>query len=88
MGIEVLRMEIRELNVRVRDLQGFLEHESAKGSQKEVLTLSELAQFIGKSKSTIYKLTCTGAIPHFKKGKHLYFDREAILAWIRNSEEK
>ena len=45
---------------------------------KELLTLRPI---IG-SKSTLYKLTAKGLIPHAKKGKKLYFDLEEIDRWL------
>lgn len=51
--------------------------------QKEVLTLEEAATFSGLSRSYIYKLTAAGDIPHYKpNGKHLYFDRKELEAWL------
>jgi predicted DNA-binding transcriptional regulator AlpA len=44
----------------------------------------DLAEAItGLSRGTLYKLTCTRAIPHHKKGGKLYFFRDELLAWIR-----
>lgn len=52
-------------------------------SQKEVLTIDEVSILTGKSKSHLYKLTCTGLIPHYKQGKHLFFDRHEIESWLK-----
>ena len=52
--------------------------------QKNVLNLEELSNLIGLSKSTIYKLTSAGRIPHFKKAKHLWFDRTEVEDWLRS----
>jgi len=46
------------------------------------MTLSDAVTFTGISKSTIYKLTAAGEIPHGKRGKKLYFDRHALDAWL------
>jgi predicted DNA-binding transcriptional regulator AlpA len=44
----------------------------------------DLAEAItGLSRGTLYKMTCTRAIPHHKKGGKLYFFRDELLAWIR-----
>jgi len=40
------------------------------------------AEFMGISKSTIYGLTHSGQIPHYKRGKRLYFKSEEIEEWI------
>ena len=47
------------------------------------LCVSELAEYIKLSKSTIYKGTMSHRIPHIKAGKKLLFDREAIDEWLQ-----
>jgi excisionase family DNA binding protein len=44
----------------------------------------DLAEKItGLSRGTLYKLTSTRTIPHHKRRGKLYFEREQLLAWIR-----
>ena len=51
---------------------------------KEILSLDEASIFLNASKSQLYKLTRTLAIPHYKPGgKAIYFYRSEILEWIR-----
>ena len=52
-------------------------------TQKQVLNIDELCSLTGLSKSTIYKLTMKGSIPHYKQSKHLYFDRVEIESWLK-----
>jgi excisionase family DNA binding protein len=52
-------------------------------SQKAVLNIGEVCTLTGLSKSTIYKLTMNGKIPHYKQAKHLYFDRVEIENWLK-----
>lgn len=54
-------------------------------TQKEVLNIDELCTLTGLSKSSIYKNTMNGTIPHFKKLKHLFFDRAEILIWLKEN---
>jgi len=49
---------------------------------RKILTLSEFCAHTGLSKQTAYKLTSTQSVPHSKRGKKLYFDREEIDAWL------
>ena len=51
--------------------------------QKVLLTVPELALYLVKSKSTIYKWTSRKQIPQYKKGKNVYFDPLEIIAWIK-----
>lgn len=53
---------------------------------KEVLTLNEVSNYTGLSKSHIYKLTSTGGIPFYKPfGKICYFNRAEILQWLQQN---
>jgi excisionase family DNA binding protein len=55
-------------------------------TNKNTLTLDECASYTGLSTSHLYKLTSSGAIPHYKpNGKKLYFDRSEIDAWLRQN---
>lgn len=56
---------------------------------KEILSLDEASIFLNASKSQLYKLTRTLAIPHYKPGgKAIYFYRSEILEWIRQHPVK
>lgn len=56
---------------------------------KKVLTMSEVSEYTGISKSYLYKLTCTNRIPHFKPlGKLVYFEREEIERWLMQNKVK
>ncbi len=57
-------------------------------SQKEVLTMNDVSLLTGKSKSHLYKLTCSGRIPYYRQGKHNYFDRHEIISWLKANRIK
>lgn len=58
-------------------------------SQKTVLNFDEAAVYTSLSKSYLYKLTCTGQIPHSKpNGKQIYFDKKEIDAWLLRNRVK
>jgi excisionase family DNA binding protein len=50
---------------------------------KSILNIEELCAFTGLSKSTIYKFTHAGTIPHYKQAKHLWFDKAEIESWLK-----
>lgn len=53
-------------------------------SNKEILSLEEACTFLGASKSQLYKLTRTLAIPHYKPGgKAIYFYKSEVVEWVR-----
>lgn len=54
---------------------------------KEVLNLEEAADFLGISKSTIYKMTHLNKLPYFKPaGKLIFFEKKALLDWVRGAK--
>lgn len=56
------------------------------GTQKEVLTSDEAARYLGISKSSLYKMTMTRQIPHYKSmgGRLCYFNRREIENWMQS----
>lgn len=57
--------------------------------QKQVLNFNETCKYLELSQSHLYKLTSTGAIPHYKpNGKKIYFNRPELDIWLlRNKIE-
>lgn len=56
---------------------------------KDVLTFGEASTYTGISKSTLYKLTSAGAVPHYKPtGKPIFFDRKEMEQWLLSNKVK
>ncbi|MBO5616644.1 MAG: helix-turn-helix domain-containing protein [Prevotella sp.] len=51
-------------------------------NQKEILNFSEACIYTGISRSTMYKLTASKKIPHYKT-VGLHFERAELDNWIR-----
>ena len=49
---------------------------------KKALTLEEGCKYTGYSKSYMYKLTSSESIPHSKRGKKIFFDKDLLEAWL------
>lgn len=49
---------------------------------KDVLTLSEAAAYTGYSEGYVYQLAFNKQIPHFKRGKFLFFDKSELKEWL------
>lgn len=50
---------------------------------KPMLTMQEAAMFTGMSKHTLYRMTCSKQIKHYKPGgKLIYFSREDLINWM------
>ena len=52
----------------------------------KIMTIKQVSEYLGLSKSHLYKLTSTHNIPHSKRGKRLYFDTEKINEWVLENE--
>ena len=87
--IELLEMQIKELktvdpdvvNERLKSL------EDAIYTTKEILNMKDVCQYLDISQSLLYKLTCTGEIPHFKpRGKMFFFEKKELIAWIKRNK--
>lgn len=51
---------------------------------KDVLTVSEAADYLRIPKSSVYKLAQEGRIPCQKVGRHWRFHRKTLEHWISN----
>ena len=58
-------------------------------SVKQILTVEDLINYTGFSRSYIYKLVHMNILPYSKpNGKHLFFDREKIDEWLLTNTSK
>ena len=68
----------------LRDIIGE-EVRKALDQKKDLMKIEEASEFLGLSKSYIYKKTMTGEIPFYRPlGKVLYFEKTALVDWIRS----
>jgi excisionase family DNA binding protein len=52
-------------------------------SKNKVLTFEQGCKYLGYAKSTCYKLTSAGILPHSKpNGGSIFFEREKLEAWM------
>lgn len=58
--------------------------ETPNHTEDELLTVAEAARFLRVSKSYLFKLTSSRAVPHVKIGRRVLFDREELIAWARS----
>jgi excisionase family DNA binding protein len=58
-------------------------------SNATFITAKQCAELIGCSMSSLYRLTCSSAIPHFKyRGHGLRFKREEVEVWLSSQLTK
>lgn len=86
--IELLEMQVKELttvepeviNERLKSIEEILY------TTKDILNMKEVCQYLDISQSLLYKLTCSGEIPHFKpRGKMIFFEKKELIEWIKKS---
>ena len=53
-----------------------------KGSKK-VMTLDEFCRYTGYTKNYTYKMTSRNQVPHFKRGKKVFFDKNMVDEWLK-----
>lgn len=75
-------MELINFDERLKNIESLLI------TQKTVLNIDEVCNLTGLSKSHVYKLTMNSEIPHYKKAKHLYFDRVEVETWLKSNKVK
>ncbi len=88
--VELLEMRVKELtSVEPEALNERLSKiEERYFSNKEMLTTTEVAEYLGVSQSQIYKLTMNMEIPHYKpQGKTIYFDKKELLKEMLTTTE-
>ncbi|MBD1398353.1 helix-turn-helix domain-containing protein [Pontibacter sp. JH31] len=57
-------------------------------SNNDIMTVVEAAALLSLSKHAIYSKTSTREIPHFKKGKRVYFNRQDLIAWVKGQYQR
>ena len=53
-----------------------------------ILDADQAAAFIGIAKPTLYRKCSEKHIPHFKKGRKLYFDKMELIEWLKSGKRK
>lgn len=57
--------------------------EILQGQALKPMSFAETAQYLGVSKSYLYRMTSEGKIPHYKPGgKKVYFEKGEVDRWL------
>lgn len=57
--------------------------------ENTILTITDLSELTGWSKSYIYRLTSNNTLPFYKpNGKTLFFEKAEILKWLLRNRNK
>ena len=88
----ILEISLQELRQIVREechsaMQSRRDSSSSNhNATKQIMGIADACRYLDLSKSTIYKLTSQGAIPHRKPGKRLYFIKTELDAWVEGGK--
>ncbi len=71
---------INILQTQIKDLQAAIEQVATGGS--EVMNFEQCQKMTGFSKGLLYRMTSQREIPHYKKGKFVFFKRSEVENWL------
>lgn len=74
------------LQTQIRDLQAALEQVAA--GSGEVLNFEQCLKVTGFSKGLLYRMTSCREIPHYKRGKFVFFKRSEVENWLLSNRVK
>jgi len=84
----ISKKEIKQL-IEGAVQKAILENQNLADDQNSsFIDVNQAADFLGIAKSTLYGKCCNLLIPHFKKGKKLYFDKVELLDWLKSGKRK
>lgn len=85
--ISLSRHELKEL---LREVVNESNKDSLKvdSDSSELLNIEQAANFLGLAKQTLYAHTSKREIPHLKRGKKLYFEKEKLIEWLQEGKQK
>lgn len=75
-------MIIEKLNSIEALLKSMSRVENGNVTVTKILNVDEAAKYLTVTKSHIYKLTSQNEIPHYKRGKKIYFKRAELDEWL------
>lgn len=79
---ELILSKLEAIERAISEIQNRLDGENG----SHILDISQAAQYLRISKSALYRLTSQRAIPHFKRGKRLYFKKENLAEWMTQNK--
>ena len=56
--------------------------------QDEIMEIKDASELLGLTYPGIYCLTSKKKIPHYKRGKKLYFKRSELIKWLSEGRKK
>lgn len=89
LSFDNLPQAVYEIHQRLERIEQLLLQISKVGpNSDQILTVSEAAEFLDLSVSTIYKMTSSGELPFMKRGKRCYFSKTELLTYLKQGRRK
>jgi len=85
---EIIIEKLVAIEKRIASIEVKLNSETDIHTSKNVMSINQLCEYCGFAKSYVYKQTSTREIPHYKKGKRLYFKKTEIDDWLLKTKVK
>ena len=85
-GFAAVTSLLREVVLRLERIENAIDRQrgapSRDDSHERLWTVAEVAEFLGRSKRSVYQLAAEGSVPAIRVGGHLRFDPTAIRKWV------
>jgi excisionase family DNA binding protein len=85
---EIIIEKLTAIERRLEVIESKLNCTNETSGVSEIMSLNQLCEYCDFTKSFVYKKTSTREIPHYKKGKKLFFKKEEIDHWIFENKVK
>ena len=78
---DIINQRLDRIEYLLENMNAIITNKNIKAVYPEIMGVNELVDYLKVSTSYIYKMTSSNQIPHSKKGKKLYFDKEKVSHW-------
>lgn len=78
---EIINQRLDRIECLLENMYAIINNKNSNANYPEIMGVKVLANYLKVSTSYIYKMTSSNQIPHSKKGKKLYFDKEKVTNW-------
>ena len=85
---EDLYSVITTLVQKVESLESSIQDIKNTSDKDKLLDIEELAEFLGKSKVTVYRLKHDKKIPYIKQGNRIYFLKKDVMEWLKSNRRE
>ena len=79
---------ITTLVQKVESLESSIQDIKNTSDKDKLLDIEELAEFLGKSKVTVYGLKHDKKIPYIKQGNRIYFLKKDVMEWLKSNRRE